>query len=83
MAAALQGPVQGGPVRVGFIGVGGQGRSLLGNVDPAFADVRAMCDINPEQPEARPTRCCKKNAGPRRRTTPNGARCCRRRTSKR
>ena len=47
VSAALRGPVAGGPVRVGFIGVGGQGRSLLRNVDPAFADLRAMCDINP------------------------------------
>lgn len=47
VSAALKGPVPGGPVRVGFLGVGGQGRALLSNVDPAFADVRALCDINP------------------------------------
>jgi predicted dehydrogenase len=47
VSAALKGPVRGGPVRVGFIGVGGQGRSLLSNVDPVFAEVRAVCDINP------------------------------------
>jgi predicted dehydrogenase len=47
VSAALRGPVPGGPVRVGFIGVGSQGRSLLGNVDPSYADVRALCDINP------------------------------------
>ena len=41
VSAALKGPVPGGRVRVGFIGVGSQGRSLLGNVDPAYADVRA------------------------------------------
>lgn len=46
-SAALKGPVPGGPVRVGFVGVGGQGRVLLSNVDPAFAEVRALCDINP------------------------------------
>jgi predicted dehydrogenase len=46
-AAAFKGPVRGGPVRVGFLGVGGQGRSLLRNTDPAFAEVRALCDINP------------------------------------
>jgi predicted dehydrogenase len=46
-AAALKGPVRGGPVRLGFIGVGGQGRTLLRNTDPAFAEVRALCDINP------------------------------------
>src|SRR5688572_33060504 len=45
--AAMKGPVRGGPVRVGFMGVGGQGRALLSNVDPAFAEVGALCDINP------------------------------------
>ena len=48
-AAVMKGPVPGGPVRLGFIGVGGQGRALLNNTDPAFADVRAICDINPDQ----------------------------------
>jgi predicted dehydrogenase len=47
VAAAMKGPVPGGPVRIGVIGTGSQGRALLGNVDPAFADVRALCDINP------------------------------------
>jgi predicted dehydrogenase len=47
VSAAMKGPIRGGPVRVGFIGVGGQGRVLLRNVDPAFAEVRALCDINP------------------------------------
>jgi predicted dehydrogenase len=47
-AAAIKGPVRGGPVRVGFIGLGGQGRSaLLRNTDPAFAEVKAFCDVNP------------------------------------
>jgi predicted dehydrogenase len=46
-AAAMKGPVRGGPVRVGFIGVGSQGRSLLGGVDPGFAQVVALADINP------------------------------------
>lgn len=40
-------PLRGGPVRVGFVGVGAQGRVLLQNVDPAYAEVRALCDINP------------------------------------
>ena len=44
---ALRGPVPGGPVRVGFVGVGSRGRTLLGLVDPAYAQVRAFCDINP------------------------------------
>ena len=48
-AAAWKGPVRGGPVKVGFIGVGGEGRVLLAQVDPAFAEVRALADINPDQ----------------------------------
>ena len=40
-------PVRGGPLRIGFVGVGGQGRALLGNVNPAFGRVVAMADINP------------------------------------
>ncbi|MGH7447134.1 MAG: hypothetical protein ACRELT_06220, partial [Longimicrobiales bacterium] len=48
-AASLRGPARGGPVRLGFIGVGGQGRALLRNTDPAFAEVRALCDVNPNQ----------------------------------
>jgi predicted dehydrogenase len=48
-AAAWKGPVRGGPVRVGFIGIGGEGRVLLAQVDPAFAEVKALCDINPDQ----------------------------------
>jgi predicted dehydrogenase len=46
-AAAARGPVPGGPVRLGIIGVGGQGRALLNNVDPAFGEIRALADINP------------------------------------
>ena len=48
-AAAVRGPLRGGPVRLGFIGLGGQGRVLLGQADPRFAEVRALCDINPDQ----------------------------------
>ena len=48
-AAALKGPVRGGPVRLGFIGVGGQGRTLLEQTDPQFAEIVAICDINPLQ----------------------------------
>jgi predicted dehydrogenase len=51
-AAALKGPVRGGPVRVGFIGVGGQGRTLLRNTDAGFTEVRALCDVNPKHLEA-------------------------------
>ena len=47
-AAAVKGPVRGGPVRLGFVGLGGEGRgALLKNTDPAFGEVRALCDINP------------------------------------
>ena len=46
-AAATKGPVRGGPVRLGVIGVGGQGRALLSNIDPAYGQLRAIADINP------------------------------------
>jgi len=48
-AAAVKGPVRGGPVRLGFIGLGGQGRVLLEQTDPRFGEVAALCDINPAQ----------------------------------
>jgi predicted dehydrogenase len=52
--AALRGQAPGKPVRLGFIGVGGQGRSLLtatalGAVTTGFAEIRALADINPGQ----------------------------------
>ena len=47
VAAGIRGPVPGGPVRIAFIGVGSRGRTLLADVDPAYASVRALCDINP------------------------------------
>ncbi len=50
-AAALKGPVRGGPVRLGYIGLGGQGRVLLEQSDPRFAEVVAVCDVNPLQLE--------------------------------
>jgi len=46
-AAITRGPVKGGPVRVGWIGTGTQGRALMSRMDPAYADVLALCDINP------------------------------------
>lgn len=49
VAAMTSGPVAGGPVRVGVVGLGGEGRVLLAQVDPAFAEVKALCDINPAQ----------------------------------
>jgi predicted dehydrogenase len=48
-AAALKGPVRGGPVRLGYVGLGGQGRVLLEQSDPRFAEVVALCDVNPLQ----------------------------------
>jgi predicted dehydrogenase len=48
-AAGLKGPVRGGPVRLGYVGLGGQGRVLLEQTDPAFGEVRALCDINPNR----------------------------------
>jgi predicted dehydrogenase len=48
-AAAVRGPVKGGPVRLGFVGLGGQGRVLLEQTDPSYGEARALCDINPAQ----------------------------------
>ncbi|HSL22448.1 MAG TPA: Gfo/Idh/MocA family oxidoreductase [Vicinamibacterales bacterium] len=48
-AAGAKTPLSGGPVRIGIVGVGSQGRALLNHLDPAFADLRAVCDINPAQ----------------------------------
>jgi predicted dehydrogenase len=47
-AEAVKGPVKGGKVRVGFIGVGGQGRALLTRLDHDYADVKAIADIRPD-----------------------------------
>ena len=49
VAAATRGPVRGGPVRLGFIGVGAEGRVLLEQTDPRYGEVVALCDINPLQ----------------------------------
>jgi predicted dehydrogenase len=46
-AAALKGPVRGGPVRLGYLCLGRQGRQLLSQTDPAYGRVVALCDINP------------------------------------
>src|SRR5688500_8860468 len=48
-ATAIAAPPSRKPVRVGFVGVGQQGRVLLGRSDPAYANVVALCDINPAQ----------------------------------
>jgi predicted dehydrogenase len=47
-AAVTKAPVKGGRVRVGFIGVGGQGRALLSRIDPNVVEVAAMADIRPD-----------------------------------
>jgi len=49
VAAAVKGPVRGGAVRLGFIGLGGQGRVLLEQTDPRYGEAVALCDINPLQ----------------------------------
>jgi predicted dehydrogenase len=61
--AAIKGPLPGGPVRLGFIGVGGQGRALLDSTYPPHAQIRALCDINPAQ-LARADEILKKNSLP-------------------
>jgi len=48
-AAIVKGPVPGGPVRLGYVGMGGQGRVLLEQTDPRFGEVVAVCDISPAQ----------------------------------
>ncbi len=48
-AAAMKGPVRGGPVRLGYVGTGGEGRVLVEQTDPRFGEVVALCDINPSQ----------------------------------
>jgi predicted dehydrogenase len=47
-AAIARGPVKGGRVKVGFIGVGGQGRALLTRTDHNFVEVKALADIRPD-----------------------------------
>ena len=47
-SAVVQRPVNGGRVRIGFIGVGGQGRALLSRIDPSVVEVIAMADIRPD-----------------------------------
>ena len=47
-APVAKAPVTGGRVRVGFIGVGGQGRALLSRIDPNVVEVVALADIRPD-----------------------------------
>jgi predicted dehydrogenase len=46
-AALVKGPVKGGPVRIAGIGIGSQGKGVLGRADPAFCEIVAVADINP------------------------------------
>jgi predicted dehydrogenase len=39
--------LRGGPLRVGFVGTGNEGRVLLNNADPAFINVAAVADVFP------------------------------------
>ena len=45
----MKGPVPGGPVRLGYVGLGGQGRVLLEQTDARYGEVVALCEINPAQ----------------------------------
>jgi predicted dehydrogenase len=47
-ASIAKGPIAGGRVKVGFIGVGGQGRALLTRTDHSYVEVKALCDIRPD-----------------------------------
>lgn len=51
-AAALRGPVKGGPVKAAVIGTGGMGRGLIGQCQKELIDLRALCDINPRRRRA-------------------------------
>ena len=46
--AAPAGPKRGGPVKAALIGVGGEGKVLLGACQKSWIDLRALCDINPK-----------------------------------
>lgn len=46
-AAATRGPVSGGPVKAGVVGVGGMGTELVSRCQKEFIDIKAVCDINP------------------------------------
>jgi predicted dehydrogenase len=48
-AAAMQGPIKGGPVKAAVIGTGGMGRGLIAQCQKDLIDLRALCDINPKR----------------------------------
>jgi predicted dehydrogenase len=47
LSGAQTGPQRGGPVKLGLIGPGLQGRILLSALPRPWVDLRALCDINP------------------------------------
>ena len=47
-AAVAKGPIKGGRVKVGYIGLGGQGRALLTRTDYSYVEAKALCDIRPD-----------------------------------
>jgi predicted dehydrogenase len=47
-ASIAKGPIKGGRVKVGYIGLGGQGRALLTRTDYAYVEAKALCDIRPD-----------------------------------
>ncbi len=46
-AAVARGPLHGGPVKAALIGVGGEGKMLLGQCEPNHISIQALCDVNP------------------------------------
>ncbi len=52
VAAAVRGPIKGGPVRAAVIGTGGMGRGLIAQCQKELIDLRAICDINPKRRRA-------------------------------
>ncbi len=52
VAAAVRGPIKGGPVKAAVIGTGGMGRGLIAQCQKEFIDLRAICDINPKRRRA-------------------------------
>ncbi|HXG66952.1 MAG TPA: Gfo/Idh/MocA family oxidoreductase [Blastocatellia bacterium] len=51
-AAALRGPVRGGPVKAAVIGTGGMGRGLIAQCQKEYIDLKTLCDINPRRRRA-------------------------------
>ena len=47
-ASIERGPTRSGRVKVGYIGLGGQGRALLTRTDYSHVEAKAFCDIRPD-----------------------------------